>query len=93
MDDSDTRRGQPAAHVTFAARHRRRRWRGDAEAYGRAGAILLGDLLLMWSVAMAESAGLERLGAARPLLDALRTEVGRIEDHLLRALRRKGDAR
>ncbi|MEV8135849.1 Na+/H+ antiporter subunit E [Microbacterium aurantiacum] len=25
--------------------------------------------------------------------DALRTEVGRIEDHLLRALRRKGDAR
>ncbi len=75
MDDSDTRRGEPAAHVAFAAGHRDRGWRGDPGAYGRAGAILLGDLLLMWSVAMMESAGLPRLAAARPLLDAVRTEV------------------
>ncbi len=75
MDDSDTRRGEPSAHVAFAAHHRAQGWRGDSDAYGRAGAILLGDLLLMWSVAMIEAAALPRLAAARPLLDAVRTEV------------------
>ncbi len=75
MDASDTRRGHPTAHVAFAAAHRRDGWRGDPEAYGRAAAILLGDLLTVWSVAMAEASGLPRLDAARPLLDAVRAEV------------------
>ena len=75
MDASDTRRGKPAAHVAFAANHRRQGWRGDSDSYGRAGAILLGVLLLMWSVAMVETSSLDRLAAARPLLDAVRTEV------------------
>ena len=75
MDASDTRRGRPAAHVAFATGHRTGGWRGDPDAFGRAGAILLGDLLMMWSVAMAEASGLPRLAEARPLLDAVRTEV------------------
>ncbi len=75
MDDSDTRRGEPAAHVTFAGSHRDGGWRGDPDAFGRAGAILLGDLLLVWSVAMLESSGIERLAAARPYVEAVRTEV------------------
>ena len=47
MDASDTRRGQPAAHRQFAALHADRRLRGDADAFGRGGAILLGDLALV----------------------------------------------
>jgi geranylgeranyl diphosphate synthase, type I len=49
MDASDTRRGRPATHAMFAARHRELGWSGAAEQYGAAAAILLGDLLLSWS--------------------------------------------
>src|SRR5919109_4284435 len=34
IDESDTRRGRPAAHRTFADQHRDRGWRGDADHYG-----------------------------------------------------------
>ena len=44
IDDADTRRGRPAVHVTFADQHRSRGWHGDADSYGRAVAILTGDL-------------------------------------------------
>lgn len=77
MDGSDTRRGVPAAHVQLAGRHAAADRRGGAEAFGRAGAILLGDLLLMWSVEMFNECGAPpaALAVAQPLLAAMRSEV------------------
>ena len=77
MDASDTRRGLPAAHRQFEAWHTERGLEGSAEAFGRAGAILLGDLLLVWSMELFTGSGLpgEALQRAAPLLNALRTEV------------------
>lgn len=49
LDDSDTRRGRPAAHRTLAATHRASEWLGEPDAFGTAGAILAGDLALMAS--------------------------------------------
>ena len=49
IDRSDTRRGRPAAHRHFAAFHRSIGLRGDADHFGLAGAILLGDLLQSWA--------------------------------------------
>lgn len=49
VDNSDTRRGQPAAHRTLQAAHRDAGWTGDSDTFGRSGAILLGDLLVAWS--------------------------------------------
>ena len=76
MDGSDTRRGVPAAHVQLAARHADDQ-RGDPEAFGRAGAILLGDLLLMWSVELFTECGApaDALALAQPLMAAVRAEV------------------
>lgn len=49
IDNSDTRRGGPAAHRRLEAAHREHGWSGNAEAFGRSAAILLGDLLVAWS--------------------------------------------
>ncbi|MEV7875248.1 polyprenyl synthetase family protein [Microbacterium sp. NPDC089188] len=49
VDNSDTRRGQPAAHRALQNSHREAGWTGDSDAFGRSGAILLGDLLVAWS--------------------------------------------
>lgn len=49
IDNSDTRRGRPAAHRALEQQHRTMMWAGDADAFGRASAILLGDLLVAWS--------------------------------------------
>ena len=75
LDGSQTRRGLPAAHVQLAARHAAGGWRGDSDGFGRSGAILLGDLLLAWSVELADTSGAERLAQAQPLLAAVRAEV------------------
>lgn len=77
MDASDLRRGQPAAHRQFETLHTTSGWLGDPDAYGQAAAILLGDLLLMWSVEMLRSADLpaESLAAASPIAETMRTEV------------------
>lgn len=75
LDGSATRRGLPAAHVQLAGRHADRDARGDADAFGRSGAILLGDLLLAWSVELADTSGAPRLAQAQPLLAAVRAEV------------------
>lgn len=77
MDASDFRRGVPAAHRQFESDHRGESWRGDAEQFGRAGAILLGDLLLVWSEDMFRRAGLttDEAERGRPHLEAMRTEV------------------
>jgi len=79
MDASDTRRGQPAAHVQFASKHRTRDWPGSSETFGTAGAILLGDLLLSWAEEMFTAAvsqlPSERAIAAETHFDLMRTEV------------------
>ena len=77
MDASDTRRGLPAAHRQFAAGHAGRGLRGDSDAFGRGGAILLGDLLLVWSQEMFRRSGLpaETIQRAMPMMEAVLTEV------------------
>ena len=49
MDNSDTRRGLPAAHRAFERIHRDRSYTGSPEHFGSSTALLLGDLLLAWS--------------------------------------------
>lgn len=44
IDRAATRRGRPTVHRTFAARHADAGWRGPAESYGEAVAILVGDV-------------------------------------------------
>ncbi len=44
IDGASTRRGRPATHVAFAATHAAESMHGDAQEYGDAVAILLGDL-------------------------------------------------
>jgi geranylgeranyl diphosphate synthase type I len=56
LDDSDTRRGRPSTHRALGALHAERGWSGDAEAFGRAGAILAGDLALMASARALQTA-------------------------------------
>ena len=77
MDSSDLRRGRPAAHRQFEALHANAGWLGDSEAFGKAGAIILGDLLIMWSAQMLHAAGLDQTALARalPIVEAMRTEV------------------
>ena len=77
MDGSDTRRGDPSAHRQFESLHLADGRLGDPETFGRAGAILLGDLLVMWSVEMLEQAGLPAaaLPGALTIAQAMRTEV------------------
>jgi geranylgeranyl diphosphate synthase, type I len=81
MDGSDTRRGEPAIHRRFAALHAASGWPGEGRAgaagFGDAVAILLGDLCLVWSDELLHRSGLdpEELARARPVFDAMRTEV------------------
>jgi geranylgeranyl diphosphate synthase type I len=49
MDNSDTRRGSPAAHKRFELAHTEGGWGGTAPTFGTSAALLLGDLLLGWS--------------------------------------------
>lgn len=62
IDNSDTRRGRPAAHRALEASHQAAQWAGDAPAFGRSAAILLGDLLVAWSDDLFE----EGLAVAQP---------------------------
>lgn len=71
IDNSDTRRGRPAAHRALESSHRSAGWAGDAEAFGRSGAILLGDLLVAWSDDLFEDA---LAGVAEPVARAARTQ-------------------
>lgn len=56
IDNSDTRRGRPAAHRALESSHSAARWAGDAESFGRSAAVLLGDLLVAWSDDLFEEA-------------------------------------
>lgn len=73
IDNSDTRRGRPASHRALEAAHRRAGWHGDAEAFGRSAAVLLGDLLVAWSDDL-----LEEALHGHPHAAATRTEYARM---------------
>ena len=77
MDASDTRRGRPATHKAFEARHRKHGWDGDPEQYGAAAAILLGDLLLSWSDELLRTCGFDPVVVSTALdyFDTTRSEV------------------
>jgi geranylgeranyl diphosphate synthase, type I len=77
LDASDTRRGRPTVHKTFAARHVAGGWRGSPEEFGAGAAVLVGDLLLGWTDELLHATGLPAgaLSRARPVLDLMRTEV------------------
>ncbi|MGH3497523.1 MAG: polyprenyl synthetase family protein [Nocardioidaceae bacterium] len=77
MDGSDVRRGRPAVHREFEARHRAGGWAGDPVAFGVSAAILLGDVMLSWADEMFRACGLDcdAVIAAEPCLDACKTEV------------------
>ncbi|XRD70754.1 polyprenyl synthetase family protein [Microbacterium esteraromaticum] len=73
IDNSDTRRGKPASHRALEAAHRRAGWHGDAEAFGRSAAVLLGDLLVAWSDDL-----LEQTLVGHPHAAAARAEYARM---------------
>ncbi|KJL42502.1 polyprenyl synthetase family protein [Microbacterium trichothecenolyticum] len=79
IDNSDTRRGRPSAHRALEAGHRGSGWLGDPDAFGRSGAILLGDLLVAWSDDLLEEGlaetSAERAAAARGQYALMRREV------------------
>ncbi|PZG21524.1 polyprenyl synthetase family protein [Nonomuraea aridisoli] len=77
MDKSDLRRGMPSAHRRFQAMHEKSGWHGSSAQFGEGAAILLGNLLLIWSADMWRASGLPReaLEAAQPLHDHMRTEL------------------
>jgi geranylgeranyl diphosphate synthase type I len=77
MDGALTRRGRPATHIAFAARHGTDALDGDADAFGTAAAILVGDLALVWSDELLGCSGLspEALTRGRAVWDTMRSEV------------------
>jgi geranylgeranyl diphosphate synthase type I len=77
MDDSDTRRGMPAAHRRLADEHAAAGWAGSGDRFGVAGAILGGDLCLIWSEELLATSGLSvaELTRARPVFDRMRTQL------------------
>ncbi|MTE24399.1 polyprenyl synthetase family protein [Microbacterium sp. ZXX196] len=77
VDNSDTRRGHPSTWRALEAAHRERGWVGDSEAFGRSGAILLGDLLLGWSDDLFEeaTAGAAERRATRAVYQRMRRDV------------------
>ncbi|MDJ1115136.1 polyprenyl synthetase family protein [Microbacterium dauci] len=76
IDNSDTRRGAPSAHRAWERRHHTAGWAGDADAFGRSAAVLLGDLLVAWSDDLLEE-GL-RTGIDQTLAAAARREYARM---------------
>ena len=49
LDQSDTRRGQPAVHKRFESLHQKHSYAGSSERFGLAGSVLVGDMMLAWS--------------------------------------------
>ena len=74
MDGSTTRRGRPTAHEVLAAEHAAAERAGSARRFGSAGAVLLGDLLLVWADRMQFEANVPAaaLLAARRHYDEMR---------------------
>jgi len=80
MDNSDTRRGMPAAHRRFAQLHGVNGWTGSGTDFGTSGALLLGDLLLGWSDELIEQ-GLALLDS-RAAANAARSEFNRMRSEV-----------
>jgi geranylgeranyl diphosphate synthase, type I len=77
MDASDTRRGRASSHRIFEASHADKGWEGNAQQYGAAAAILLGDLLLTWADELLRRCGLPlaEVAPALDMFDLCRSEV------------------
>lgn len=77
IDNSATRRGRPTTHIRFAALHRDRGWRGQADQFGISAAILLGDLALAWADDIVSEADLppDARNRVRRVWADIRTEV------------------
>ncbi len=77
IDQAATRRGRASIHQAAAGRHRTAGWSGDADAYGRAVAILLGDLAFVLADELFLAAGVpdRELLAAFRRFTTLREEV------------------
>ncbi|MEV0703128.1 polyprenyl synthetase family protein [Saccharopolyspora sp. NPDC050389] len=77
IDESDTRRGNPTVHRKFEQIHRESGFSGAGTQFGRAAAVLLGDLALSWADDLLHSAGIPPEALARALRPwrAMRTEV------------------
>jgi geranylgeranyl diphosphate synthase type I len=77
MDGSDTRRGKPSIHRHFESIHVQDQLDGFAPQYGLSAAVLLGDLSLVWSDQMLNSAGLttEQFARVLPFYNEMRVEL------------------
>lgn len=77
MDDSRMRRGRQTAHESLATTHRDLAWSGDARRFGEAGAILAGNLCLVWSDELMATSGwsVTETERARPVFDTMRTQL------------------
>ncbi|MEV0717410.1 polyprenyl synthetase family protein [Asanoa sp. NPDC050611] len=77
MDRSATRRGRPTAHEVFAAQHAQAGRQGPADGFGTAGAVLAGDLCLVWADQLLSRAAVPptALLAARRCYDEMRVEA------------------
>jgi geranylgeranyl diphosphate synthase type I len=77
MDGSDTRRGKPSIHRHFESIHIENNLAGFAAQYGLSAAVLLGDLALVWSDQMLNSAGLaaEQFSRVLPYYNEMRVEL------------------
>ncbi|MEY4989822.1 MAG: hypothetical protein RIS08_48 [Actinomycetota bacterium] len=76
LDQSDTRRGQPAIHKRFESLHKDKGFAGSSERFGVAGSVLVGDMMLSWS---SELFGDSLLAAKHPISEAAcRTEFSKM---------------
>ena len=77
MDGSDTRRGKPSIHRHFESVHVQEQLAGFAPQYGLSAAVLLGDLALVWSDQMLNTAGLttEQYARVMPFYNEMRVEL------------------
>jgi geranylgeranyl diphosphate synthase type I len=77
MDRSALRRGGRTVHRELAVRHAELGWRGVSDHFGLAGAVVAGDLCLVWADEMLRASGLsaEALTRAGPVFDAMRAET------------------
>lgn len=86
MDGSSRRRGRPTVHVQLADWHRDQGLSGCPDRFGESGAVLLGDLCLVWAEQAMRESGLPGTVLERgwPRYDAMRSElaVGQFADLL-----------
>ena len=68
IDNSDTRRGRPALHRQFEARHQRSGFHGDGASFGVSASIVIGDICLALSEELFERSQ-EALGNSRTALE------------------------